>query len=408
MTTAACLPEIVGDNRYQPPPRSGGLGVWYETKKLNPVKGEETDFLVTSPLLSSPAVPSKNTLLPNLQNLVYSMPTDSLKDIASEKNGFPSRNSLLMKHPHARMRSTYRDAHIYIFPRWVADLAIKNRSMENIGEDIVGWWAKMGWQRNLFDKLGMSEVLGSKADEKDPYQRNVSEYLVPPLPRTTIQTSTNDGNWRGLGSQAETSQIPPLLAYLHPPNTTLPLIRRVDTSQLLLQVSLQLAKLPTPDENPTFVSPFAPAKKIAYPEGVKPRTTITQKDSLVGENVLVEEKTAIRESVVGANCHIKEGAKLMQCLLMDGVIIGKNCKLTRCIVGKRADIGEGTVLSDIEVQENLLVEPGTTDKSNRLMSSEGLEATEEDLEAFEAGEEEAVFGQQVMAYLRARVGIPKF
>jgi NDP-sugar pyrophosphorylase family protein len=95
---------------------------------------------------------------------------------------------------------------------------------------------------------------------------------------------------------------------------------------------------------------------VAYPEGVKSRTTITKQDSLVADNVTVQEKTSIKECVVGANCQIGEGAKLSQCLLMDGVVVGRNCKLTKCILGKRSEIGEGCVLTECEVQENLLVE----------------------------------------------------
>lgn len=151
--------------------------------------------------------------------------------------------------------------------------------------------------------------------------------------------------------------VPPMLAYIHPSEPAAPLIRRVDTAQLLLSISLQLAKLPSIDEAGAEASPFAHARKVAYPEGVKSRTTITRPDSLVAENVTVDEKVSIKETVVGANCQIEEGAKLLQCLLMDGVKVGKGCRLTRCILGKRSEIGEGSSLTDCEVQENLLVEP---------------------------------------------------
>ncbi|KAH8166555.1 hypothetical protein CIB48_g1691 [Xylaria polymorpha] len=65
---------------------------------------------------------------------------------------------------------------------------------------------------------------------------------------------------------------------------------------------------------------------------------------------------------------------------MDDVVVEKGCKLTRCILGKRSVIGEGSVLTDCEVQENLLVEPRTDDKDNKLMSSSGLEASEQDMQ----------------------------
>lgn len=150
-----------------------------------------------------------------------------------------------------------------------------------------------------------------------------------------------------------------MLAYIHSSKETAPLIRRVDTAQLLLATSLRLAKLPSAEDadGTEAAPPFAHARKVMYPEGIKARTTISRNDSLLAENVTVEEKSSIRESVIGANCQIKEGAKLSQCLLMEGVVIGKGCKLTRCILGKRCEIGEGSTLTDCEVQENLFVEP---------------------------------------------------
>lgn len=151
-----------------------------------------------------------------------------------------------------------------------------------------------------------------------------------------------------------------MIAYLHSNKTQEAgsIVRRVDTAQLLLAISLQLAKLPSLEEaGADAASPFAHPRKVAYPEGVKPRTTITKADSLIAENVTVEEKTSIKECVIGAGCQIQEGAKLSQCLLMDGVVVGKGCKLTKCILGKRSVIGDGSVLTDCEVQENLLVEP---------------------------------------------------
>lgn len=107
---------------------------------------------------------------------------------------------------------------------------------------------------------------------------------------------------------------------------------------------------------------------------------MTRPDCLLAENVTVEEKSSIKECVIGANCKIRTGAKLTRCVLMDGAVVGKGCKLTGCILGKRCEIGEESILTDCEVQENLFVEPHTEDKSNKLMSSDGMEATEEEIQ----------------------------
>jgi bifunctional N-acetylglucosamine-1-phosphate-uridyltransferase/glucosamine-1-phosphate-acetyltransferase GlmU-like protein len=145
------------------------------------------------------------------------------------------------------------------------------------------------------------------------------------------------------------------LAYIHPKAGKL--IKRVDTAPLLLNVSLQLAKLESIEAvGRDASSPFAHQAKVAYPEGIASRTTVTRPDCLLAENVTVEEKSAIKECVIGANCQIRQGAKLTRCVLMDGVVVGKGCKLTGCILGKRCEIGEESILTDCEVQENLFVE----------------------------------------------------
>ena len=57
------------------------------------------------------------------------------------------------------MLSSHRDAHIYVFPTWVMDMINQNEHFDSIGEDVVGWWAKAGWQEGLADKLGLREIL---------------------------------------------------------------------------------------------------------------------------------------------------------------------------------------------------------------------------------------------------------
>jgi translation initiation factor eIF-2B subunit gamma len=343
-------------------PGSGGLGVWYETKTATPVKGEETDFIATTPL-PQPAVPvSKDSLLAHLSHLTVSMPTDSLKDLTQEQSRFPIRHGLLRKHPKLRMLTTHRDAHIYIFPYWILDFISENPGLESIGEDVIGWWAKATWQDGLAEKLGMTRILAAQHELSEdgvaPEYRAGDSSPTTDLPSPSRTSPPSDAKKAFSPTVAKTtrSAVPPVLAYIQPSQPDAQMIRRVDTAQLLLAVSLQIAKLPSIEEVGADASVFAHAKKVSYPEGVKPRTTVTKQDTLVAENVTVEEKTSIKECVVGANCQIREGARLFQCLLMDGVVVGKGCKLTRCILGKRSEIGEGSTLTNCEVQENLLVE----------------------------------------------------
>ncbi|KAK2058623.1 hypothetical protein LY76DRAFT_605377 [Colletotrichum caudatum] len=392
MVSGASMSDLLGAPKFSTSnsnPFSGGLGVWYETKTATPVKGEETDFIAVTPATPSHVSPPKGSLLPNLSTLVYSMPTDSLKDLAEERKGLPIRHGLMRRHPRLRMLTTHRDAHLYILPKWIMDFVEKNDRLENIGEDVIGWWAKAGWQTGLAEKLRLDEVL--RKDDEDDDGDSLQEGATSPQDddpeelrphrNTEISSHADSRNYDDAKTRGAELKVPPMMAYVHPSQPDALMVRRVDTAQLLLNVSLQLAKVPSVEETGgDAVSPFAHAKKVAYPEGVKGRTTITKADSLVGENVTVEEKVSVKESVIGAGCQLNEGAKLSQCLLMEGAVVGKNCKLTRCILGKRCVIGDNSVLTNVEVQENLLVEARTEEKDTKLMSSDGLEATEEEMQ----------------------------
>lgn len=348
-----------------PVQHTGGLGVWYDTKSAAVVKGEETDFMTTSPLPPSSVPSPKESLLPNLSKLVTSMPTDSLNDKLDQDGALSMRHSLLRAHPRVCTRANHRDAHIYIFPRWVLDFIKDNDRLETIGEDVVGYWAKAGWQHGLATKLRIKEACEPEVEaeeidasqvtprESSPESQSEVKSLTSPIQSSTADKIAADIKER----ETQPFEVPPMIAYTHTNSASGKLIRRADTAPLLLSLSLQLAKLPALDElDGEEASPFAHARKISYPEGVKSRTTISKQDCLIAENTTVEEKTSIKECVVGANCTINEGAKLAQCLIMDGVTIGKACKLTRCVLGKRCVIGDGSILTDCEVQENLIVE----------------------------------------------------
>jgi translation initiation factor eIF-2B subunit gamma len=334
--------------------RRGGLGVWYNTKGETIIKGEETDFIATTPIESGPVPAPKPSLLNKISKLVYSVPTDTLNDITEDKKSLPIRHSLIREHSRIQMLSSHRDAHIYIFPAWVLDMINRNEHMDSVGEDVIGWWAKAGWQKGLAEKLGLDHVftptLPSGSDDNllddNPEHDNIDFNNLSTTCTSNLDSSPVD---------SKDVVVPPILAYIHP--KTSKLIRRVDTAPLLLSISLQLAKLDSLDTvSKEASSPFAHASKVAYPEGIAPRTTVTRPDCLLAENVTVEEKSAIKECVIGANCQIRQGAKLTRCVLMDGVVVGKGCKLTGCILGKRCEIGDESTLTDCEVQENLLVE----------------------------------------------------
>ncbi|KAF1952212.1 hypothetical protein CC80DRAFT_495550 [Byssothecium circinans] len=388
------IPLSVGGEKLG---RRGGLGVWYQTKGEGSKKGEETDFIATTPL-PPPIVPSPaDSLRRNMSNLVYTVPTDTLKDITEENKTFPVRHSLIRKHGRIKMLTTHRDAHIYFFPYWVLEMIQKNDKFESVAEDVLGWWAKAGWQDGLGEKLGLRSIFHPEDESNSESGSQVVEEEIDVSKFSTTYAKGHDENSISgstpLASRVRESKIaggaqsliadsnitiPPLLSYVQPSEPTSALIRRVDTAHLLLTVSLRLAKLPSVEEaNGAPTSPFAHPSKIAHKHLVPRKCRVEAENSLLAENVLVEEKCNIKESVIGPNCKIGEGARLLRCLLMDGVEVGANVQLTDCILGRRCLIEGGagksddkTVLKDCEVQDGQVVEWGTESKGEKFMRFE--------------------------------------
>lgn len=141
-------PPKPSDSRLTP-----GLGVWYSTKAPHVTKKTETDFLTTAPLAKSSVPPPSACLSPQISQLLTTTTTSTLNDKLAASETYPIRHSLLQSHPRTTLRTTHRDAHIYIFPHWLLAYAASNPKLQTIGEDLVGWWAKASWQKGLASKL---------------------------------------------------------------------------------------------------------------------------------------------------------------------------------------------------------------------------------------------------------------
>ena len=343
----------------------GGLGVWYHTKGEGSSKQDETDFLITAPL-ETESTPPVAVSGPRLQRVVFSTTKDTLGEIVEEKGGLPLRTRLLETYGKLKVLNTYRDAHIYFFPHWVLEMINRNDAMDTISEDVIGRWAKTAWQPGLGEKLGLHEVLQPpRADEQQGATSSATE--------AGIESS------RGRREQRIPVKVPPLLGYIADADPHAPLVRRVDTSSLLLAVSLRLAKLPAIGEaGRAAASPFAHAAKIAHPEGVAPRTTVSAGDCLLAEHVTVEPKCHVRETVVGAHGAVKSGGRLTRCLLMDGAVVGERSELVGCVVGRRAQVGQDCALVDCEVQDGHAVPDGTEARGEKFMAFEGLDGASGD------------------------------
>lgn len=322
--------------------RQGGLCVYYQPEDV--VKDEILDLIAVTPLRQTEVSAKSNH---GLSRLLMSIGVDMVKRKLDKNKDFLLRHSFAKRQAKAKILTGYRDAHLYAFPYWVKDL-VCHRRLVSVSEDIIGLWAKSTWQRGLGEKLGLDIYSDQQNEKRTNDYRDMS---------TTVHRSP----------YTDALGIPPLLAYLQTGST--PLVRRVDSPALLLSTSLRLAKLESIEAvgdaaNPP---PLAHNSKITSPEGINPRCFISAADCLLGADVIVEEKCAIKESCIGPNSKICSGARLTRCVVMDNAVIGERCVLTGCIVGSRSTIGRNSVLRDCEVQEGNVVPEKTEAKDEKFM-----------------------------------------
>ncbi|KAF2150731.1 hypothetical protein K461DRAFT_244565 [Myriangium duriaei CBS 260.36] len=363
--------------------RRGGLGVWYPTKGLEGIstKAEQTDFLATVPLQKSHPPPPQKSLQQDVTQLVMSMPMTTVKDVVEDKGALPIRHLLLKRHGNVGIKTTHRDAHVYFFPYWALQM-MEDNEFDSVAEDVVGWWAKAGWQPGLGDKLGLRSILTDRPDSSDGDDMAGSMHFEEEIDLAGLSTTQERAVSSASSPQAASRvpaaiknaltakdlTIPPLLAYVQPSHTSAPdqpLIRRVDTSALLLSISLRLARLAPLSDPAGAAHPLAHAAKIAHPDTLHKQSRVAEADCLIAENVAVDARVAIKESVVGVGCSIGAGARITRCLLMDGCVVGEGVTLTGCILGRRCRVEAGkgkddaTRLTECEVAPGFVVEGGS-------------------------------------------------
>ncbi|KAL9103865.1 MAG: hypothetical protein Q9163_001143 [Psora crenata] len=357
--------------------RKGGLGIWFETKAEDSPKATETDFIITTPLPQPAAPPPSGSLRPHISKLLYATTTDTLHDIVEEKGGLPIRNSLIKRHGKVRMLSTCRAAHVYVFPRWVMNMIQQNEQLDSISEDVVGWWAKAGWQDGLAQRLHIDEALDpTNPKPKMNGEANANDSALCEEVDLNHLTSTRPSLLSQSATINKNSFAPPMLSYIHPHPSSL-LIRRVDTPAILLSTSLHLASLPPSFDPPADTTPTSlshPNKISTDRSLIASHTTVHAPSTLIAPNTSVAAHCIIKSSCIGANCVIQEGAKITGSLLMDGVQVEAKAQLQGCILGRRCVIGKGAKLDGCEVQEGFKIEDGTIgSKGEKFCVFEGLE-----------------------------------
>lgn len=397
--------------------RQGGLSIWYNTaNREESVKNEECDFMCTSGLESSWKSGGLRLTLDGesssgvLRNLAWAIPMTELHEECDEKKAWKIRQSIMKRYGDVKCLTKYRDSHIYLFPLWVKEFARLNPEFESISEDLVGTWAKCGWRKPSYRARYHTQKLLARRPtrsnvpdreratllEEDPdllsltttQSRVLLQSQSQHIPRSAQLASrvppelTGETNSRALASEDyeecdDGLSLPPILSCILPAEPNAPLLRRVDTTPLLLSVSLLLAKIPSIEETSSqkdgvITSPFAHSVKVAPTASIAQKVTISRSDSLIDSNTTIATMSVVKSSVIGSAVTIGTGVRLTNCLIMDGAVIGDKSVLNGTIVGKKAKIGKNCTLNSCEVQDGNVLNDRTGGKSEKYLIG-GLE-----------------------------------
>jgi translation initiation factor eIF-2B subunit gamma len=420
--------------------RRGGLSIWYNTaNREESVKKEECDFLATvqfKPHLTSEYYKDKASNFPGLlRNLVWTKPMSDLL----EEDTVRVRSSVMDKYGYLKCFTKYRDAHIYLLPYWVKEYAKMNEGFVSFTEDLVGTWAQSDWRKPAYrEKHGSNKIFAPRTTTSDIDQKvdRPVEEEVDPLFYSTTQTtprpvepseatkgsnvasprqstalpsldstvtSTRPATEVKLASRvqanpedsilsdtinpslSETSSpvasMPTIAAFVLDNGGAAPLVRRVDTTQLLLSVSLLLAKRPSIEEDTkvgkSTSSPFAHASKIHATASIAQQVTIQRSDCLVGANTTIATRCVIKNSVIGANVTLGRSTRITGSVVMDGATIGEGVELNGTVIGKKCRLGDRVKLTTCEVADGYMLADGIQEKDEKFMVG-GLEADDDD------------------------------
>ncbi|KPI43991.1 uncharacterized protein AB675_6272 [Cyphellophora attinorum] len=425
--------------------RRGGLSIWYNTaKREESVKKEECDFLATvqfKPDVTSEFYKGKASNFPGLlRNLVWTKPMSDLLEGETVR----VRSSVLNKYGYIKCFTQYRDAHIYLLPYWVKEYAKINEGFISFTEDLVGTWAQSDWRKPAYrEKYGSNKIFAPKTTATDIDQKidRPVEEEVDLLFYSTIQTSPRPGKpteaatesnvasprqsntLPSLNSTGESTRpatevklasrvqanpedsilsdtinpstsetvasMPTITAFVLDNGGAAPLVRRVDTTPLLLSVSLLLAKRPSIEEDAkagkSTSSPFAHASKIHATASIAQQVTIQRSDCLVGANTTIATRCVIKNSVIGANVTLGQRTRITGSVVMDGATIGEGVELNGTVIGKKCRLGDRVKLTSCEVADGYMLADGTQEKDEKFMVG-GLEADDDDDELPESAD----------------------
>ncbi|KAJ2998907.1 hypothetical protein HDV02_003882 [Globomyces sp. JEL0801] len=240
------------------------------------------------------------------------------------------RTSILSKFPMVRLYSQLRDAHLYIFKKWVINLIAKNTDLVSVKADLIPLLIECQHRKLVYDREGIEEYLNETPSDIFHKARLLSH------------------------SGTQNSQGIVCTAFVHKQGFT----ARANTIGSYCEINKTVVK-----------NLQAPVPTTAE---INPKTQIGS-DCLVGDGSKIGERCSIKRSVLGNHVQIGKNCKITNSIIMDYACIEDGVKLDSCVICKSGKVSTGSELKDCEVGGKFIVAKDTRAKSEQLVQDMGDE-----------------------------------
>jgi translation initiation factor eIF-2B subunit gamma len=213
--------------------------------------------------------------------LIYTAEKEELK---LHGNEVAIKHQLLSQFPNIHLYANLRDAHLYIFKRWVLDLIIKNTTISSIKSELVPLLIECQYRKSVRTREEIEKFQISHPPDLFELARSLS-----------------------ISSKKDSKVICTAVIF----NTGLN--ARANNVKNYCEINRAVCKN-DPRPVPTTCN-------------INPRSTViillkkVGSDSLVGESVSIDERCSIKKSVVGNHVTIGKNCKISNSVVMDYAII---------------------------------------------------------------------------------------
>ncbi|KAJ3110249.1 hypothetical protein HDU96_006774 [Phlyctochytrium bullatum] len=253
---------------------------------------------------------------PRTSRLVMVTPLDEVDD-----DELYVKSKILEAFPAFKVHTKIRDAHLYIFKRWVLDLITAKPKLTNVRRDVIRYLLRAQHSERFSTKEGIEKFMPT---DTDAFQ-------------TARDLSSTGGGFVGAFPDPRI-----VCTAIIPPASSQSYHFRTNTQWSYLEGNKQMTRQ-------------LHGRLVAESAEISPRTQVGV-DSMVGENTKIGERTSVKKSVIGKHCVIGKNVKIAGSVIMDHCIVEDNVKLEGSVICNTSRIQEASQLKDCMVGANFVIE----------------------------------------------------